>query len=173
MTAFGCRTYYASGFLVSIVRERAAIAISWRKAPPLSEVIALLASDNLDARVGACLALEQLEVKQLPQFRPSRMLQHEDLWLRIRAAISAGRDRKAGSPTLPELLDQIARVPAPDDPRGMWSSGLLHLLSSETCCRDWKRSKALIRTNFSRRSREDSRIRMAALAATSARSIIA
>ena len=43
-----------------IVRERAAAALARRKEPPLPAIIALLDSANLDARIGACHALEEL-----------------------------------------------------------------------------------------------------------------
>ncbi|MFM7057753.1 MAG: DUF6288 domain-containing protein [Planctomycetota bacterium] len=103
-----------------IVRERAAMAISWRKQPPLSAVMELLDSDSLDARVGACHALEQLRgegAPAVPQLR--RSLRHEDLWLRIRAAAALAAIGRPAAAALPELLDLIARPPAPDDPRGM------------------------------------------------------
>lgn len=103
-----------------IVRERAAMAISWRKQPPLSEVIALLDSDSLAARIGACHAIEQLRgdgAPAVPQLR--NLLNHEDLWLRIRAASALAAIGRPAAVALPELLDQIARNPAADDPRGM------------------------------------------------------
>lgn len=103
-----------------IVRERAAMAISWRSEPPLADVIALLDSESLDARVGACHALEQLRgdaAPAVPQLR--RLLHQEDLWLRIRAASALAAIGKPAVSALPELLDLIARVPASDDPRGM------------------------------------------------------
>ena len=103
-----------------IVRERAAMAISWRKQPPLSEVIALLDSDSLAARIGACHAIEQLRgdgAPAVPQLR--NLLNHEDLWLRIRAASALAGIGRPAAVALPELLDQIARNPAADDPRGM------------------------------------------------------
>lgn len=70
-----------------IVRERAAAAIARRKQPPLSAIISLLDSENLDVRIGACHALEALRgtaAPAVPQLQ--RMLQHDDLWLRVRAA---------------------------------------------------------------------------------------
>lgn len=103
-----------------IVRERAAMAISWRKEPPVPEVVALLDSENLDARVGACRALEELRgdaALAVPQLR--RLLQHEDLWLRVRAASALAAIGKPAMPVLPEMLELIARDPSPDDPRGM------------------------------------------------------
>ncbi|MBL8817258.1 MAG: hypothetical protein JNL58_14620 [Planctomyces sp.] len=103
-----------------IVRERAAMAISWRKDPPISDVIALLDSDSVDARIGACQALEELRgdaAPAVPQLLPA--LRHEDLWLRVRAASALAAIGKPAVSTLPELLDLIARAPSPEDPRGM------------------------------------------------------
>ena len=103
-----------------IVRERAAMAISWRKEPPISDVIALLDSDSLDARIGACLALEQLRGNAAPAVPPLlRTLKHENLWLRVRAATALAAIGKPAISTLPELLDLVARAPSPEDPRGM------------------------------------------------------
>jgi len=103
-----------------IVRERAAAAIARRKQPPLSSIIALLDSENLDARIGACHALEQLRgnaAPAVPQLR--RALEHDDLWLRVRAATALAVIGKPALPALPDVLEIIARGPSPEDPRGM------------------------------------------------------
>ena len=103
-----------------IVRERAAMAISWRKEPPISDVIALLDSDSLEARIGACLALEQLRGDAAPAVpQLLRTLRHEDLWLRVRAASALAAIGKPAVSTLPELLELVARAPLLEDPRGM------------------------------------------------------
>ncbi|MGV2336888.1 MAG UNVERIFIED_CONTAM: hypothetical protein LVR18_23290 [Planctomycetaceae bacterium] len=73
------------------------MAISWRKDPPLSSVTALLDTGTMDARIGACQALEKLRgdaAPAVPQLRG--ILRQDDLWLRIRAASGAGCDWKAG-----------------------------------------------------------------------------
>ena len=103
-----------------VVRERAAMAIAWREQPPVAEIVALLDSENLDARVGACRALEELRgdgAPAVPQLR--NLLQQENHWLRIRAASALAAIGKPALPVLPEILDLIAREPSPDDPRGM------------------------------------------------------
>ncbi len=103
-----------------IVRERAAMAISWRKEPPISDVIALLDSESLDDRIGACHALEQLGGNAAPAVpQLLRTLRHEDLWLRVRAASALAAIGKPAVSTLPELFDLIARAPSAEDPRGM------------------------------------------------------
>jgi hypothetical protein len=103
-----------------IVRERAAMAISWRKEPPISDVIALLDSDSLEARIGACHALEQLRGDAAPAVpQLLRTLKHEDLWLRVRAASALAAIGKPAISTLPELLELVARAPSAEDPRGM------------------------------------------------------
>ena len=103
-----------------IVRERAAMAISWRKEPPISDIIALLDSENPDAQMGACHALKELRgnaASAVPQLR--RTLHHEDLWQRVQAAAALAAIGKPALPALPEMLELIAREPAPEDPRGM------------------------------------------------------
>jgi len=46
-------------------------------------------------------------------------LQHDNVWLRIRAATALAMIGKESLPALPDLLEMIARKPASDDPRGM------------------------------------------------------
>lgn len=103
-----------------IVRERAADALARRKEPPVASIIALLASENLDARVGACHALEALRGRAAPAVPQLRLaLQHEDLWLRIRAATALAMIGDPAMPALPDMLEIIARGPTAEDPRGM------------------------------------------------------
>ena len=102
------------------VRERAAAALARRRPPPVEGICALLESPRLDARVGACQALEELRgaaAPAVPQLR--RALQHDDLWLRVRAASALAAIGTPALPALPELLERIARDPSPQDPRGM------------------------------------------------------
>ncbi|MBX3419008.1 MAG: acetylesterase [Pirellulaceae bacterium] len=103
-----------------IVRERAADALARRKEPPVASIIALLESENLDACVGACHALEALRgraASAVPQLRLA--LPHEDLWLRIRAATALAMIGDPAMPALPDMLEIIARGPTAEDPRGM------------------------------------------------------
>lgn len=103
-----------------VVRERAAMAISWRNEPPLSDVIALLDSDSVDARIGACHAVEKIRgdaAPSVPQLRA--LLGHEDLWLRVRAASALAAIGNPAVVALPEMLDLMTRAPSPEDPRGM------------------------------------------------------
>ncbi|MCC6508875.1 MAG: acetylesterase [Pirellulaceae bacterium] len=103
-----------------IVRERAADAIARRHEPPLADIIALLDSGSLNAQIGACTALENLRGRAaaaVPQLRLA--LQHDDLWLRVRAATALSVMGKAAMPALPDMLEIIARGPSGEDPRGM------------------------------------------------------
>ena len=103
-----------------IVRERAAAALARRKEPPLDAIVALLDSPNPDARIGACHALEALRgaaAPAVPELR--RALQHDVLWLRVRAATALAVIGKPTLPALPDMLEIIARGPSTEDPRGM------------------------------------------------------
>ncbi len=103
-----------------IVRERAAAALARRKQPPLSAIIALLDSANLDARIGATHALEELRDNAAPAVpQLQRALRHDDLWLRVRAATALAVIGKPALPALPDMLGLIARGTSPEDPRGM------------------------------------------------------
>jgi hypothetical protein len=103
-----------------IVRERAAAAIARRKMPPLTAIIALLDSESVNARIGACHTLEDLRGRAataVPQLR--RALRHDDLWLRVRAASALSVIGKPALPALPDMLELIVRGPSAEDPRGM------------------------------------------------------
>ena len=103
-----------------IVRERAADALARRPDPPVDALIARLDSASTETRVGACQALESLRdaaAPAVPVLR--RTLQHDDLWLRIRAATALAAIGAPALPALPEMLERIARGPSPEDPRGM------------------------------------------------------
>ena len=103
-----------------IVRERAAMAIARRKTPPISLVVKILESESLDARIGACHALEKLRSRAAPAVPQLRVaLQHEDIWLRVRAATALSVIGKPALPALPDMLDSITRGPSPEDSRGM------------------------------------------------------
>ncbi len=103
-----------------IVRERAAAELAIRKPAPLGAIITLLDSPSLDARIGACHALENLHEAAAPVVAKLRaLLQHHDLWLRVKAADALAAIGKEALPALPDILDRIARTPEEDDPRAM------------------------------------------------------
>jgi len=103
-----------------IVRERAADALARRSSPPLKSIIELLDSENLDAQISACMALERLRnaaAEAVPKLQAK--LNDDDLWLRVRAASSLAAIGGPAMVALPEMLEMIASDPAPADPRGM------------------------------------------------------
>ena len=103
-----------------VVRERAAAEISKRKPAPVAAIIGLLDSPSLDARIGACHALEELRGAAAPAVPKLRaLLQQPDLWLRVKAADALAAVGKPGLPALPDILDRIARDPEKTDPRAM------------------------------------------------------
>lgn len=119
----GYRTRKTSELLESLgswsptVRYRAAKALALREADVVQDLKAMLRSDDLQSRYGACQALEYLEGKGAPAVDALiDQLAHEDAWLQIRAACAlagiGGPARKA----LPEIL-KLALAPSPGDPR--------------------------------------------------------
>lgn len=103
-----------------IVRERASIALARGKQLPMPAVLELLESPSLEARYGACQALIAMRGKAKPAVEPLRkLLQHEDLWLRIKAAEALASIGKPALHTVPELLELLAQVDPERDPRGM------------------------------------------------------
>lgn len=103
-----------------VVRERAAMALARRKAPPVDQVVALLESPSLATRLGACQAVAALGARAaaaVPTLR--RLLSAPELWLRIQAARGLAHVGKAANEALPELLALLAATDPEGDPRGM------------------------------------------------------
>ena len=83
-------------------------------------MVKFLESERLDTRIGACHALEKLRGRAAPAVPQLRVaLQHEDLWLRVRAATALAAIGKPALLALPDMLELIARGPSKHDPRGM------------------------------------------------------
>lgn len=102
------------------VRERAAETLGRRKAAVVPDLIALLDSPSLDARVGACQGLAALRSASAPAVPALReTLRHPDLWLRLQASEALAAIGKPAMPALPDMLERIAAGPTKDDPRGM------------------------------------------------------
>jgi hypothetical protein len=103
-----------------IVRERVAMALSRRKEAPVSQLINLLDAPQIEARYGACKALELLKGRAAPAVKAlQKTLQHDDLWLRVQAAYALAAIGEKAMSTVPELLERIAKGPTEADPRGM------------------------------------------------------
>ena len=103
-----------------IVRERASMQLARLKPAPVAAIAEMLDSASLDARIGACQALQELGVAAAPAMpRLRKVLQDPDLWLRVKAAGALAAIGKAALPALPEILDRIARDPEKDDSRAM------------------------------------------------------
>jgi hypothetical protein len=104
------------------VRDRAGIALARRKVtpPPIDAIVALLDSERINARYGACQALIQLKAAAAPAI-PALLetLKHEDLWLRILAAEAISQMGASAKDALPEMLTMLTKGESPKDPRGM------------------------------------------------------
>lgn len=103
-----------------VVRERAAMAIGRRTEAPVSAIVKLLDSPNLDARYGACQALSTLgHQAESAVASLQKCLNNNDLWLRVKAADALAKIGPAAKPTVPKLLELLAEVDKVNDPRGM------------------------------------------------------
>ena len=103
------------------VRERASIAISRIKGDkPIAAVVGLLDSPNLFARYGACEVIILLKSAAAPAVpKLTALLNHQDLWMRIKAAEALSHMGAPAMPSLPILLERLAQEPVKSDPRGM------------------------------------------------------
>lgn len=103
-----------------VVRERAALAVTRAKGAVVPDLVAMLGSDRLEARYGACQALARLRAAAAPAVPAlQRCLDDGDLWLRVLAAEALGRIGADAMPAVPALLATLARAPNAADPRGM------------------------------------------------------
>jgi hypothetical protein len=103
------------------VRERAAAALARRKGDrPLAALVKMLDATSLEARYGACESLILLKGAAAPAVpKLSALLDHEDLWLRVKAAETLSHIGAAAMSTLPRMLGALAKGPTEKDPRGM------------------------------------------------------
>lgn len=103
-----------------IVRERAASELARRKNPPVTALLVMLDASRVEARLGACQALETARGAAAPAVPKLReTLRHPDYWLRVQAAEALAAIGRPALPALPDLLDRIAIGPTKEDPRGM------------------------------------------------------
>ncbi len=102
------------------VRERSAAALGRRRDVSLTLLTEMCESPQLTACYGACEGLAQLKGKAAPAVPAlERLLTHEDLWLRIKAADALAAIGEPAMTTVPTLLKMLARGPSELDPRGM------------------------------------------------------
>jgi hypothetical protein len=103
------------------VRDRAAMALGRRKGDqPVAALVKMLSSPRLEARYGACDALAALKEAAAPAVPElTRLLDHDDLWMRVKAAETLSGIGAPAMSTVPALLERLARKPAAGDPRGM------------------------------------------------------
>ena len=103
-----------------VVRERAAIALSRRKEPPVGRLVALLESPKLEERYSACQTLALLGERAEPAVDPLiTCLSHSDLWLRVKAAEALAGIGKPASKAVPKLLELMTVEDKANDPRNM------------------------------------------------------
>jgi hypothetical protein len=103
------------------VRDRAAMAISRRKgAQPVAALVKMLSASRLEACYGACDALALLKAAAAPAVPElTKLLNHKDLWVRVKAAETLSGIGAPAMATAPILLERLAQKPTADDPRGM------------------------------------------------------
>lgn len=112
-----------------ILRGRAAAALAKREDFPVAKVQALLDSPALDARLGACQAIEAMGGRAsaaVPALR--KALQSGELWLTVKAADALVAIGQPSAVAVPELLELLARPPAENDPRAMQQRFLIFAL---------------------------------------------
>ena len=99
------------------VRHRASVALANKGADLVPEFIAMLDSDDLLVRYGACQAITQLKGKGAPAVDALiTLLNHDDVWLRIQSCYALAGIGEPARKAVPEMLKLAVRLD-PDDPR--------------------------------------------------------
>jgi len=102
-----------------VVRYRAAESLSRKKGDFVAQLVKMLGSDDLNARYGACQALEFLRDRAAPVTGElTKLLAHNDQWLRIRASYALAGIGKAARGAAPDML-RLSLVEDKTDPREM------------------------------------------------------
>jgi len=84
----------------------------------VAPLVKMLSSPDLSTRYGACQALAYLKsAEAVPALTAA--LDHEDMWLRIKAAEALAAIGQPAMSALPKLLGMLAKGSSEKDPRGM------------------------------------------------------
>ena len=104
-----------------IVRDRAAMALGRRKGDqPVAALVNMLSATRLETRYGACDALASLKENAAPAVPElTKLLEHDDLWMRVKAAETLAGIGAPAMSTVPILLERLDQKPSAEDPRGM------------------------------------------------------
>ncbi len=103
-----------------VVRERAAMALGKLEESPNKQLVEMLESGDLHAKIGACQAIAFLKGKAsdaVPAL--TNVLQSDDVWLRIEAAEALAAIGPGAESVIPELLTMMASNDPDSDPRNM------------------------------------------------------
>ncbi len=110
------------------VRQRAAKQVAKLKDDVTPQLITLLASKDLNARYGACLALQYMEGRAAAATDCLiNQLSEADMWLRVRAAFALTGIGRPALKAVPQLL-KMSVVINPADPRGLEAKYLSYAL---------------------------------------------
>ena len=110
------------------VRQRAAKQVANLSDDVVPQLIALLASKDLNARYGACLALQSMQGRAAAATDALiTQLATTDMWLRVRAAFALTSIGRPALKAVPQLL-KMSVVVNPADPRGLEAKYLSYAL---------------------------------------------
>ena len=110
------------------VRQRAAKQVAKLNDDVVPQLIALLAGKDLNARYGACLALQSMEGRAAAATDALiSQLSTSDMWLRVRAAFALTSIGRPALKAVPQLL-KMSVVVNPADPRGLEAKYLSYAL---------------------------------------------
>jgi hypothetical protein len=102
------------------VRERAGVEVSRRRSISMQPIIEMLKSTDLYSQLGACEAIINMRgraASAVPLL--DKTLDHQDLWLRMKAAAALAAIGKPAMKTVPKLLKMFSDRNVKEDPRSM------------------------------------------------------
>jgi hypothetical protein len=101
-----------------LVHQRAAKELAKRTDDVVPQLISMLGSQDMNARYGACLALQHLAKRAAPATDELiRQLSTKDMWLRTQAAYALSCIGQPAGKAVPQLLKMTAALDE-NDPRG-------------------------------------------------------
>ena len=101
------------------MRQRAATVLAKRPENVVPQLTRMLKSKDLNARYGACLALQYLEGRAASATDDLiLLLSDKDMWLRIRAAFALSSIGEPAHKAVPQLLKMVVKEDK-NDPRGI------------------------------------------------------
>lgn len=103
-----------------VIQIRAAETIAKNRQFPSQPIIAMLDSDSVYSRIGACEALQRMKgvhESAIPKLREN--LKHDDMWVRVKAVEALCAIGEPAAEAVPDIIKLLTQTDPKNDPRAM------------------------------------------------------